>query len=76
MEFIELKFCFVSLHDVLHSEKKLTLIFEYADTDLKKYIEEILELNYMIIKVRLLIFFNTNAGNSFVAHHLPIIQGN
>ena len=27
------------LHDVLHSEKKLTLVFEYCDQDLKKYFD-------------------------------------
>lgn len=29
----------VRLHDVLHRDKKLTLVFEYADTDLKKFID-------------------------------------
>eukprot|EP00128_Syssomonas_multiformis_P006224 Colp12_sorted_trinity150504_noHs@6808 len=29
----------VRLHDVLHTEKKLTLVFEYCDQDLKKYID-------------------------------------
>ena len=28
-----------SLYDVVHSEKKLTLVFEYLDQDLKKYID-------------------------------------
>lgn len=27
------------LCDVLHSEKKLTLVFEYSDQDLKKYFD-------------------------------------
>lgn len=27
------------LHDVLHSERKLTLVFEYCDQDLKKYFD-------------------------------------
>jgi len=27
------------LHDVLHSDKKLTLVFEYCDQDLKKYFD-------------------------------------
>jgi len=30
----------VRLHDVIHTEKKLTLVFEYLDQDLKKYIDE------------------------------------
>ncbi|XP_075921087.1 cyclin-dependent kinase 5 isoform X1 [Petromyzon marinus] len=29
----------VRLHDVLHSEKKLTLVFEFCDQDLKKYFD-------------------------------------
>jgi len=29
----------VRLHDVLHTEKKLTLVFEYLDQDLKKYMD-------------------------------------
>ncbi|KAJ1985651.1 cyclin-dependent kinase 5 [Dimargaris cristalligena] len=29
----------VRLHDVLHTEKKLTLVFEHLDSDLKKYID-------------------------------------
>ncbi|NXS57771.1 CDK5 kinase, partial [Brachypteracias leptosomus] len=27
------------LHDVLHSDKKLTLVFEFCDQDLKKYFD-------------------------------------
>ncbi|KAL0950632.1 hypothetical protein HGRIS_007422 [Hohenbuehelia grisea] len=30
----------VRLHDVIHTETKLTLIFEYADQDLKKYMDQ------------------------------------
>ncbi len=29
----------VRLHDVIHTEKKLTLVFEYLDMDLKKYLD-------------------------------------
>ena len=29
----------VRLCDVVHSEKKLTLVFEYSDQDLKKYFD-------------------------------------
>ena len=28
------------LHDVIHTEKKLTLVFEYLDQDLKKMLDE------------------------------------
>lgn len=31
---------FCRLNDVVHEEKKLTLVFEYLDLDLKKYIDE------------------------------------
>ena len=27
------------LYDVLHSDRKLTLVFEYCDQDLKKYFD-------------------------------------
>ena len=30
----------VRLHDVVHTEKKLTLVFEYLDQDLKKYMDD------------------------------------
>merc|ERR1711988_920171 len=30
----------VGLFDVIHTEKKLTLVFEYLDLDLKKYMDE------------------------------------
>lgn len=30
----------VRLHDVVHTEKKLTLVFEYCDHDLKKFLDE------------------------------------
>ena len=29
----------VRLYDVVHTEKKLTLVFEFLDQDLKKYLE-------------------------------------
>ncbi|KAI8055990.1 protein serine/threonine kinase [Syncephalis plumigaleata] len=29
----------VRLHDVLHTDRKLTLVFEYMDSDLKKYLD-------------------------------------
>jgi len=31
----------VRLHDVIHTEKKLTLVFEYLDQDLKKYLDSV-----------------------------------
>ena len=35
----ELNHFFDRLYDVLHSEKKLTLVFEFCDQDLKKYFD-------------------------------------
>ena len=29
----------VRLHDVIHTEKKLTLVFEFLDSDLKKFLD-------------------------------------
>ena len=29
------------LHDVLHSDRKLTLVFEHCDQDLKKYFDSL-----------------------------------
>jgi cyclin-dependent kinase len=40
------------LHDVLHTEKKLTLVFEYLDSDLKKFLDSYGgELDVSILKV-------------------------
>merc|ERR1719197_1431711 len=33
----------VRLHDVIHTEKKLTLVFEYCDQDLKKCLDQATE---------------------------------
>ncbi len=44
---------FSRLHDVLHSDKKLTLVFEYCDQDLKKYFDSCNgEIDPDIVKVR------------------------
>lgn len=37
----DLKHCnIVTLHDIIHTEKSLTLVFEYLEKDLKQYMEE------------------------------------
>lgn len=43
------------LQDVVHSEKRIYLVFEYLDLDLKKYMDSCPELakNPRLIKVRL-----------------------
>ncbi|KAF1561180.1 Cyclin-dependent-like kinase 5, partial [Eudyptes schlegeli] len=43
----------LGLHDVLHSDKKLTLVFEFCDQDLKKYFDSCNgDLDPEIVKVR------------------------
>lgn len=40
----------VRLHDVIHTEKKLTLVFEYLDQDLKKFLDTTEQLQPWVIK--------------------------
>ncbi|KAI9855223.1 MAG: negative regulator of the PHO system [Vezdaea acicularis] len=40
----------VSLHDVIHTENKLMLVFEFMDKDLKKYMDSKGQLDYLTIK--------------------------
>lgn len=42
----------VRLHDVLHTERKLTLVFEYCDEDLKKFMDKHngVQIDPMIVK--------------------------
>ena len=46
--------CFVtcSLYDVIHTENYLTMVFEYLDQDLRKYLDREQFLDVSIIKVR------------------------
>ncbi|KAI3647287.1 hypothetical protein MP228_007508 [Amoeboaphelidium protococcarum] len=41
----------VRLMDVLHTEKKLTLVFEYLDSDLKKYCDSHSELDMTTVRI-------------------------
>jgi len=43
----------VRLHDVIHTEKKLTLVFEYLDQDLKKFMDTSENLDPATIKASL-----------------------
>ena len=55
--------CAHRLHDVIHTEKKLTLVFEYLDLDLKKFLDtEPAPLSSQQIKTLL---FQLVAGVSF-----------
>lgn len=57
----------VRLYDVVHTEKKLTLVFEYLDQDLKKYLD-VCEggLDPMIVKSFL---FQLLTGVAYCHHH-------
>lgn len=45
----------VTLHDIIHTEKCLTLVFEYLDKDLKRYMDD--NRNFLsLINVRLFLF--------------------
>lgn len=46
------------LYDVLHTEKKLTLVFEYLDSDLKKFLDSYGgDIDVLTIKVSLFRLF-------------------
>jgi len=49
----------VKLYDILHSERKMTLVFEYCEQDLKKYFDfRKLFLNYFKFRKKVLIKLN------------------
>jgi len=58
----------VRLHDVLHTERKLTLVFEYCDEDLKKFMDKQngIDMDPMLIKSFL---FQLMRGVSFCHEH-------
>lgn len=44
----------VTLHDIVHTEKSLTLVFEYLDKDLKQYMDDcrnILSMNNVKVSI-------------------------
>lgn len=46
----------VTLHDIVHTEKSLTLVFEYLDKDLKQYMDDcgnILSMNNVKVSVNI-----------------------
>lgn len=46
----------VRLYDVVHSDRKLTLVFEYCDQDLKKYFDSCNgEIDQSVVKVGFLL---------------------
>ncbi len=54
---------FCRLHDVLHSDKKLTLVFEYCDQDLKKYFDSCNgEIDPDVVKVNIMIGWAPGGG--------------
>ena len=45
----------VQLHDVLHTDKKLTLVFEFLDSDMKKFLDSNGgDIDIMTVKVSIL----------------------
>ena len=49
----------VTLHDIVHTEKSLTLVFEYLEKDLKQYMDDcgsILSMNNVKVRVKLIAF--------------------
>ncbi len=44
--------CYFRLLDVIHSEKKLYLVFEFLDQDLKKYMDTSTGLPGQLVQVR------------------------
>ncbi|CAJ0932620.1 unnamed protein product, partial [Mesorhabditis belari] len=47
----------VTLHDIIHTDRLLTLVFEYVEKDLKQYMDSIQDRYYMNLKnIRLFIF--------------------
>lgn len=51
---IEFSFTFDRLLDVVHADKKLFLVFEYLDRDLKKYMDSVPAggISLSLVKVR------------------------
>jgi hypothetical protein len=44
----------VTLHDIVHTEKSLTLVFEYLEKDLKQYMDDcgsILSMNNVKVSI-------------------------
>ena len=55
--FYNLIYFAVTLHDIVHTEKSLTLVFEYLERDLKQYMDDcggILAMN----NVKVILIFN------------------
>lgn len=55
----------VTLYDVIHTENKLTLVFEYMDKDLKKYMETLGTNGALDLKVVKLFMFQLLKGIMF-----------
>lgn len=57
----------VRLYDVVHQEKKLTLVFEYLDQDLKKYLDCC--LNGMELMIMKSFLYQLLTGVAYCHHH-------
>jgi len=57
----------LSLHDVIHSNKKLVLVFEFVEMDLKKYMNQFKDkgMDMLTIKVFLLFYFSRSLCTNY-----------
>ncbi len=61
----------VTLHDIVHTEKSLTLVFEYLEKDLKQYMDDcgsILSMNNVKVSI-------ANSTKTKISFHLSIFYG-
>lgn len=57
----------VRLYDVVHSDRKLTLVFEYCDQDLKKYFDSCNgEIDQAVVKV--------SSSSDFIVVHSSVLS--
>jgi cyclin-dependent kinase len=61
----------VRLHDVVHTEKKLTLVFEYLDQDLKKYLD--LQEGGLDLPTQKILLYQLIRGVAYI-HHRHVLH--
>lgn len=59
----------VTLHDIIHTERILTLVFEYVDRDLKQYLddcEDVMSMRnvrvHLVFAIKILIYVKKSAN--------------
>lgn len=71
----ELQCSSVTLHDIVHTDRSLTLVFEYLDRDLKQYMDDcggILAMNNVKVRRRKLVADNSLVDLLVRIHSLQI----